>query len=279
MNRVLKKSARLVREFLKINNKINPVKQEIPPTPTIIGDAVINFTQIEKNIEEFYALYQSMPEINNVFGMKSPHLFLMWYALKQLAPQYIIESGVYKGLGTWWIEQACPNAHIFCIDIDFSNIEYKSSSNKVTYLNQDFSKYTWENINKNKTVIFFDDHQNALTRMMQMKWMNFPKAIFEDNYPSYAGDCYSCKKILAKTGHQWKKNEVSQNSTDSLFFKNNLKTYQEFPSPFRFDKNRFGYEWTELSLLKTPVSPAQELLFNEANSYTYMCLVELKSAF
>ena len=253
---------------------INFKKPDVPPTPSLIGEAVIDFTQIENHIEEFFSVYyRSMPSIDNRYGMKSPHLFLMWHALKQLMPDSVIESGVYKGLGTWWIEQACPNAQVVCLDVDFSNIEYKSD--RAVYSNSDFSKHTWENIDKNKTLIFFDDHQNALVRMMQMKWMGFSKAIFEDNYAPYTGDCYSCKKILAQTGNQWEWDKIPPNAIDKFFLRSNLKTYQEFPSPFRLEKNRFGYEWMETSLLATPVSAAQELLFDEADSFTYMCYVEI----
>lgn len=248
-------------------------KPSVPYTPSLIGKAAVDYSNIEEKIELFFELYKTMPPINNSYGMRSPHLFLLWEALRQLNPKYVIESGVYKGLGTWWIEQACPNAQIYCIDIDFSNIEYKSPS--AFYLSEDFSSHTWQDIDKSKTIIFFDDHQNALTRLMQMKWMGFTKAIFDDNYASYTGDCYSCKKILAQTGNQWGWDYIPANQIDAHFLKSNLKTYQEFLAPFRCEKNRFGYPWVEPSLLHEPNGYAQKLLNDEADSYTYMCYVEL----
>ena len=93
-------------------------KPDVPPTPTLIGVPVVDFSHVKEEIEQFYTLYQSMPFSENTYGMQSSHLFLFWIALKQIKPKTIIESGVYKGLGTWWIEQACPDADIYCIDID-----------------------------------------------------------------------------------------------------------------------------------------------------------------
>jgi hypothetical protein len=44
------------------------------------------------------------------------------------------------------------------------------------------NSFKWLDIDKNDTVIFFDDHQSALTRMMQMKWMVFSKMCIK-NFP------------------------------------------------------------------------------------------------
>ena len=48
--------------------------------------------------------------------MLSPHMFLMWFALKTLQPKVVIESGVWLGQGTWFVEKACPDARICCLD-------------------------------------------------------------------------------------------------------------------------------------------------------------------
>ena len=249
-------------------------KPIVPPTPQSIGIPKITFPNIEHEIDEFFEIYRTMPNIDNRYGMQSPHLFLLWHSLKQLQPEYVIESGVYKGLGTWWIEQACPDAKVISIDIDLTNIEYKSD--RVTYYCEDFSLHKWDEINKEKSLIFFDDHQNALMRLMQMKWMGFYQAIFDDNYAPYTGDCYSCKKIFASTGNQVVSDHINPNNVDSYFLYENIDSYQELPAPFKLEKTRFGYNWVEPSFLNAPANESQSLLFKEADSFTYMCYVELK---
>lgn len=249
--------------------------------PLSIGTPAVNFKNIETALEEFYQVYLRSPKIVNSGGMKSAHLFLMWYSLKSLAPKTIIESGIYKGLGTWWLEQACPTATIFCIDVDFSNIEYKSTT--ATYLDRDFSLHTWEGIDKSSTLIFFDDHQNALMRLMQLKWMGFSHAIFEDNYPALQGDCYSCKKILSQAGVcDTTKNVPPPNATDKYYLLKNVATYQEFPPVFKAAQTRWHDAWQEpfyktpSPLLIHPNTDAQQLLFEEADAYTWMCYIALK---
>ena len=67
-------------------------------------------------IDEFHQLYQTRPIKDNNGGMKSGHMFPSWFVIKTLQPKYIIESGVWKGLGTWFFEKASPNSKIISID-------------------------------------------------------------------------------------------------------------------------------------------------------------------
>jgi len=39
-------------------------------------------------------------------------MFASWFMARQLDPEVIIESGVWRGQGTWLLEQACPRAQI-----------------------------------------------------------------------------------------------------------------------------------------------------------------------
>ena len=68
------------------------------------------------HIDEFNALYDSRPIKDNNGGMKSGHMFPAWYVVKKLKPKYLIESGVWKGLGTWFFEKASPDTKIISID-------------------------------------------------------------------------------------------------------------------------------------------------------------------
>ncbi len=40
--------------------------------------------------------------------------------MRALNPEVIVESGVFRGLTTWVMRQACPQAEIFCFDPDLS---------------------------------------------------------------------------------------------------------------------------------------------------------------
>lgn len=118
-----------------------------------IGEEKWPRSDMKNKLEEFVELYKNRPEGNNIYGMKSPHLFLAWFIIQASKPEYIIESGVYKGLGTWFFEKANPDAKIHSIDIALWQRKY--ISNKVVYYSKDFSNIDWSSINKEKTICFF----------------------------------------------------------------------------------------------------------------------------
>src|SRR6188768_1405013 len=106
-----------------------------------IGDTGWTYADIRDSIPQFLEILKNKPIGNNAGGMKTPHLFATWYMLRKLNPKNVIESGVWKGQGTWLIEQALPGANIYSIDIRLDLREYKSD--KVHYFNQDFSTIDW----------------------------------------------------------------------------------------------------------------------------------------
>ena len=108
---------------------------------------------IEMLFEEFSKLYARRPIQDNSGGMKAPHAFASYFMLKMLKPKIIIESGVWKGQGTWLFEQACPEAKIICLDINFGNLIYKSK--KAEYIEKDFTIVNFDNIDKNNSLCFF----------------------------------------------------------------------------------------------------------------------------
>ena len=52
--------------------------------------------------------------------MKSPHLYPCFIILKTIKPKYLVESGVFKGQGTWFFQQFLKknNTKIISMDIN-----------------------------------------------------------------------------------------------------------------------------------------------------------------
>lgn len=236
----------------------------------------------KSEIKDFLKIYEKRPIRNNNYGMKSPHLFWCWYLLKTLNPKYIIESGIYRGQGTWIMRQACPEAKIFSLDPILERIEYVDS--KVMYFRDDFNDISWENyLDPLNTLCFFDDHQNAYLRLQQMYWMNFKICMFEDNYPTGQGDCYSMKKVYAESGLIIDGKEIIKpNSAHKMWLEKNVKKYFECPPLWRTSRTRWGDEWNDIdyptlpALLKNVTDKQFEIIKEEAQSYTWICYVELK---
>ena len=87
-------------------------------------------------LNDFISLYEKRPVKNNKGGMLFTHMFYFYLMLKNLKPELVIESGVYKGQSTWLIESTLPNSKIISIDINLNSREYISK--KAEYRSLDF---------------------------------------------------------------------------------------------------------------------------------------------
>ncbi len=159
---------------------------------------MFNKSYLKKNLLYFLEIYKNRPIKNNQSGMKIDHCFALFCLLKKIKPQYIIESGVWKGQTTWLIKKVLKNSKIFSIDIDFSNREVFYED--VKYLNQDITKYNWNKLDKNKTLIIFDDHVCFSKRLKFLKKNKFKHIIFDDNLPNHHISYYTPKMIYEKEG-------------------------------------------------------------------------------
>lgn len=251
---------------------ISFLKQMKAPIVQDIGIAPWDEQALIRALPEFEEVLKSRPFFHNEGGMGTPHLFATWFLLRELNPPTIIESGVWKGLGTWLIEQACPSAKLISIDPHLGKREYISP--RVTYYDVDFTEIDWSSLDRANTVIFFDDHQNALNRLTQARWFGFRHLIFEDNYTGTQGDFYSLRHAMehsgfgihtasAKAAHyrsftaralrklnaiaarfgvaqtsaipQYVRDQVAPNAFDAYFLRQNLELYYEFPPVFSPD--------------------------------------------
>lgn len=225
---------------------------------------------IEKDIKgklsEFAELYKKRPINHNVGGMLAPHMFASWFIIQHMKFKNIIESGVWRGQGTWFFEQANPNAEIFSIDINLKNRIY--ISDRAIYYNKDFYTHNWDKLNKKNTLCFFDDHMNALKRIKYLFENDFKYIIFEDNYALGLPDCLSLKKVFEIGGE------------NSNYLKTIIKTYYEFPPIIKLEKNRWDKPWdiypTKSPILTSIENPLHQVYKDEADNYTWVAYIELK---
>jgi hypothetical protein len=263
-------------------------------------------------IPAFLDLYRLRPVSDNRGGMGFNHSFATWFILRELQPSLVVESGVWKGHSTWLIEQACPGAMIVCLDLDFGRVQFRSA--KADYYSCDFAEMDWSGFDLSRAIGFFDDHQNAYSRLKDLWWAGFRHAIFEDNYPSGEGDCYSLKKAIGGHGHprpQMSKayqpkgwfSKKRQNRRDSLIasigprqqvvvppntadfgnFKRRLDSYLEFPPVLLGPRTSWGSDWngayaTVEPLLGLQVSRFADMIrsFDPNLFYCYISYVALK---
>jgi hypothetical protein len=249
----------------------------------------INTDNFKNYLEEYLELYKSKPINDNTGGMKSPHMFNMFCLLKELKPKLIIESGVWKGQGTWLFEKASPDSDIICFDVYMKRLLYKSDN--AIYVENDFTTIDWDAFFSNNTeytpentLLFLDDHVDFIHRLQFLSGSPyFSKVIFEDNYPPTQGDCVSPKKlrecttcVIDKAGDR---SEHVIPKEDIDLFNRTVSYYQELPPLFKPENTRWGDSWESYD---TP-EPIFELndnsdktLIEEMYDYTWIAYMELK---
>ena len=150
-------------------------------------------SNLKKNFSSFLKLYKKRPIKNNQSGMKIDHCYALFCLLKKIKPKYVIESGVWKGQTTWLIKNVLKNSKIYSIDIDLSQRELIYEN--VKYLDKDITKYNWSKLDKNKTLVIFDDHVCFSKRLNFIKKYDFKHIIFDDNLPNNHIGYYTPKMI------------------------------------------------------------------------------------
>lgn len=226
------------------------------------------------HLKEFLSIYENKPIVDNSGGQKAAQLFYSWYIVKKIKPSVIIESGVFKGQGTWAFEQASPTSKLICLDPFLERWGgYRSKS--AQYLQKDFKEVNWSELeDKSSVLCFFDDHQNAFERIVQMKMLGFTLAMFEDNYPEGHGDCVSLKKIFEKP----EKYQILPEFTAKEYLDKVIKTYHELPPICSLSKTRWNTDWNSYHSNEPLLNETSEefsVFKNEMDQYTWINYVEL----
>lgn len=235
-------------------------------------------------LDEFKELYERRPIPDNTGGMKSGHMFPAWFLVKKLKPKFLIESGVWKGQGTYFFQQASPDTKIISIDPEPKYRVYTGED--VEYLTTDFLQVDWlSKLNPAETLVFFDDHQNFLPRLKKCVELGFKNVIFEDNYPISQGDCYTPKKILSQKDYvidsAGDRRMFPHVPEDYEFFTSKVAVYQEMPPLFKPPYTRWGDLWegedyqTAESLLSQDNILEYQTFHQESKDYTWICYMEL----
>lgn len=152
---------------------------------------------LRNDFKEFLKLYKKKPIKDNFSGIKIEHAFALHSILKKTNPKNVIESGVFKGMSTWIIEQTLPEANIFCIEPNLDKIEYRAKNAK--YFSQDITDINFNFLDKKETLVFFDDHICLSERLDYLESNKFRKIVFDDNLPSEVIGYITPKAIVNET--------------------------------------------------------------------------------
>ncbi|WP_267423941.1 hypothetical protein [Methylobacterium sp. GC_Met_2] len=130
-------------------------------------------------VRTFWSLIPTAPVRQRRGGSGFNGALQLYVAMRALKPAFVIESGVFRGMTTWVIRQACPEARIFCHDPDLSGLHYRDR--QARYSTADWSTADWSMLDPASTVAFFDDHVAQGRRVVEAQARGLTRLLFDDD--------------------------------------------------------------------------------------------------
>ena len=139
-----------------------------------------------------FARVMERAPFRNEGGIRGVSAFALYWFLRRVQPTIVFDVGVWRGFGTWLIEQAVPEAQIHCFDPIFLLRPHMSRwrmgrlyrPGTAKRWTQDFSCAPVAALvaGHERPLAFFDDHQNKLPRLLQCRAAGIRDMVFDDNY-------------------------------------------------------------------------------------------------
>ena len=134
---------------------------------------------LREQVQAFWALIPTAPVRQRRGGSGFNGALQLYVAMRALKPDFVVESGVFRGLTTWVIRQARPQAEIFCHDPDLSGLQYRDV--RARYSTADWSTADWSRLDPARTVAFFDDHVAQGRRVVEAQARGVTRLLFDDD--------------------------------------------------------------------------------------------------
>jgi hypothetical protein len=162
----------------------------------------MNLTYTNRDFDRFLSdIY--FPEISiNGGGMHINDMFSFYFLLNKLKPTTVIESGGWNGYSTKLIRRTLGDTcKIFFLDPrSIPEDGFRDANPNTTYFMGesfiDFCDLNIDSLDKEKTLCFFDDHQNAAQRLKQCLQKGLKHIFFNDNFPLDAGSHYTIQHLI-----------------------------------------------------------------------------------
>ena len=158
-------------------------------------------------LDAFAAVYARKPGgRENVMGMNFLHGFGLWVLVRALKAkgelQHIVESGCYRGVGSWLLRQAAgDDVQMSFVSPQTPDLYVDPAEDSKYYTGRDFEDFAFiawpPTINRSATLVFIDDHQAAPRRVQEAARRGFRHVAFDDNWLSNRGDCTSLKSVCS----------------------------------------------------------------------------------
>lgn len=228
-------------------------------------------------MDEIYDPFYS----ENDGGMKTPDMFTLYVILREIKPDVVIESGVWKGQSTKLIRKTLgEDCEIICLD-PRPIFGWQDDNDNTTYYTdnefKDFNELDLKEYDDEKTVAFFDDHCNQLHRLKGCYDKNIKYAIFNDNYPKNCGNHLTLEHVF----NDDKRFGKLLNEEEKKLLNTIINKYQVcpniFPGKIKTGEGYFDCEsYFKVPFKESDVIEKYKPFHDERESYRWNTLVEMK---
>ncbi len=133
----------------------------------------------ERTVRAFLDLIRACPVRQKRGGNGFNGALQVYAVVRALQPAVIVESGVFRGLTTWLMRQAAPEARILCFDPNLGNLHYRDPAAR--YSTDDWSTHPFEGADLSGALAFFDDHISQARRIREASERGIQRILFDDN--------------------------------------------------------------------------------------------------
>lgn len=130
-------------------------------------------------VRGFWELIPSCPVRQRRGGNGFNGALQVYAVVRALRPPVIVESGVFRGLTTWVMRQACPEAEIHCFDPLLSELRYRDP--RARYSARDWSLADFAGADLGSALAFFDDHISQARRILEAQERGLRRLLLDDD--------------------------------------------------------------------------------------------------
>ncbi|MCB1099207.1 MAG: hypothetical protein KDN22_26795 [Verrucomicrobiae bacterium] len=137
---------------------------------------------MKDDVRVFLELFKECPIGQNSGGSGFHNLFWIYMSARVCRPDLIVESGIWRGKATWFLERACPDAEIHAFDINLGYID-KRNYKRVKFVESDWWSYGVSVEQGQSALAFFDCHISHMLRISQAHERGFTRVLLDDDLP------------------------------------------------------------------------------------------------
>jgi hypothetical protein len=133
---------------------------------------------VEAWVREFWDLIPACPVRQKHGGNGFNGALQLFVLARALEPEVIVESGVFRGLTTWVLRRARPEARIFSFD-PVLDLHYRDGAAR--YSTGDWSAASFEGVDLSRALAFFDDHVSQARRIVEAQERGIRHVALDDD--------------------------------------------------------------------------------------------------